>query len=177
MTLMPRSLFGRLVLVMAAGLFMAQLLSVALHLVERQRTMARTTSEEIAERVAAVYRALDSKTGSEREQLAALLSARNLTARIEPAGSTALTSSNESGAFPAILRDTLGPDVTMNVRAAPRLGVVALDLRLEFSDGNWLHVLGAAPQQMFGWPIHLLVQPGGDVPVAAWLVLVCSAGE
>ncbi len=156
MTLMPRSLFGRLVLVMAAGLFMAQLLSVALHLVERQRTMARTTSEEIAERVAAVYRALDSKTGSEREQLAALLSARNLTARIEPAGSTALTSSNESGAFPAILRATLGPDVTMNVRAAPRLGVVALDLRLEFSDGNWLHVLGAGPQQMFAWPIHLL---------------------
>lgn len=157
MTLLPHSLFGRLVLVMAAGLFMAQLLSVALHLVERQRTMARTTSEEIAERVAAVYRVLDNKTGSEREQLAALLSARNLTARIEPAGSTTLTNSHESGVFPAILRDTLGPDVTMNVRAAPRLGIVALDLRLEFSDGNWLHVLGAAPQQMFAWPIHLIV--------------------
>ena len=86
MTLLPRSLFGRLILVMTAGLLVAQLISVTLHLSERQRTVARTASEEIAERVAAVYRALDSQTGAQRGQLAALLSSRNLAASLEPAG-------------------------------------------------------------------------------------------
>ena len=71
---LPRTLFGRLVLVMTAGLLLAQSLGAVLHLSELRRTVGRTVSQELAQRVAAVYRAVDSQTGAERERLTKLLS-------------------------------------------------------------------------------------------------------
>ncbi|MDP3672404.1 MAG: ATP-binding protein [Telluria sp.] len=155
--LIPRSLFGRLVLVMTAGLLAAQLISVTLHLIERQRTAARSASEEIAERVAAIYRVLDSQAGSERAQLARLLTSTDLAAAIEPAGQVWSGASKESAAFMAILRQALRPGVLVEARSTPQLGVLALDLRLELTDGNWLHMRGAAAPYMFAWPTHLFV--------------------
>lgn len=157
MTLLPRSLFGRLILVMTTGLLVAQLISVTLHLSERQRTVARTASEEIAERVAAVYRALDSQTGAQRGQLASLLSSRNLAASLEPAGLQSTNGQAESPAFLSILRQALGPGVQVNARSVPQLGVLELDLRLQFSDGRWLHLRGGAPRALFAWPTHLFI--------------------
>lgn len=155
MRLLPRSLYGRLVLVMTAGLLTAQLISVTLHLVERQRTVARSASEEIAERIAAVYRAVDSQAGGERAHLALLLTAADLAASIEPAATRLATPANESAAFMAILRRALRPDILIEARSTPQPGVLALDLRLKLSDGNWLHMRGAAPPHMFAWPTHL----------------------
>ena len=157
MTLIPRSLFGRLVLLMTAGLFVAQMISVTLHLTERQRTVARSTSDEIAQRVASVYGALDSQTGAQREQLAALLSSKSLTSTIEAAGEERAPEADESVAFLGILRQALGPKVKVDARSMPQLGVVELDLRLKLSDGNWLHLRGGAPREMFLWPTHLFV--------------------
>lgn len=74
MAWLPRTLFGRLVLLMAAGLLLAQLLGAALHLSELRRTVGRTVSQELAQRITAVYHAIDSQTGAERERLARLLS-------------------------------------------------------------------------------------------------------
>jgi signal transduction histidine kinase len=153
--LIPRSLFGRLVLVMTAGLLSAQIISVTLHLVERQRTVARSASEEIAGRVAAIYRALDSQAGSARGQLALLLTSTDLAASIEPAGSDLSGDRKESAAFMTILRQALRPGVLVEARSTPQLGVLALDLRLKLTDGNWLHVRGAAAPHMFAWPTHL----------------------
>ncbi|MBI4742500.1 MAG: hypothetical protein HY777_13330 [Betaproteobacteria bacterium] len=157
MTLMPRSLFGRLILVMAAGLLVAQIVSVTLHLGERQRTMARTAAEEIAERVAAVYRVLDSQSASQRQPMAALLSSRNLAVSLEPAGLRESNEGEESSAFLTILRQALGPDVAVDVRSMPRLGVNALDVRLRLADGDWLYLRGSAPREMFLWPTHLFI--------------------
>jgi signal transduction histidine kinase len=155
--LMPRSLFGRLVLVMTAGLLVAQLISITLHLTERQRTVARTASEEIAQRIAAIYRALDSQTGAQREHLATLLSSASLAASVEPAGSAMAIDTDDSLAFLVILRQALGPDVQVDARSMPRLGVIALDLRLRLIDGEWLHMRGGAPRELFAWPTHLFI--------------------
>ncbi len=157
MTWMPRSLFGRLILVMAAGLLVAQIVSVTLHLGERQRTVARTASEELAERVAAVYRVLDSQRASQREPMAVLLSSRNLAVSLEPAGLLVSDEGKESSAFLTILRQALGSDVAVDARSLPRLGVNALDLRLGLSDGDWLRLRGSAPREMFLWPTHLFI--------------------
>ncbi len=157
MKAIPRSLFGRLVLVMAVGLFVAQMISVTLHLAERQRTLARSASEEISQRVASVYRALDSQTSPQREQLALLLSSTNLAASIEAAGDERLSEGNESVAFMSILRQALGPNVKVDARAMPQLGIVELDLRLKLSEGSWLHLKGGAPREVFSWPTHLFI--------------------
>jgi hypothetical protein len=61
MAWLPRTLFGRLVLLMAAGLLLAQLLGAALHLSELRRTVGRTVSQELAQRITAVYHAIDSQ--------------------------------------------------------------------------------------------------------------------
>ena len=69
MSLLPRSLFGRLALLMAGGLVLTQLIGATLHLTERQRTLGAVVSQEFAQRVAAVHRAIDSQPAGERAAL------------------------------------------------------------------------------------------------------------
>lgn len=66
MRLLPRSLFGRLVLLMASGLVLAQLIGAAMHLAERQRTIGTTVGHEFAQRVAAIHQTIDSHGDDEK---------------------------------------------------------------------------------------------------------------
>ncbi len=52
MRLLPRSLFGRLLLVLASGLILAQLLSAAINFAERDSVLGRASGMQPAQRIA-----------------------------------------------------------------------------------------------------------------------------
>lgn len=73
MRLLPRSLFGRLMLVLASGLIVAQLLSAAINLVERDSLLVRASGMQPAQRIADIVRLLDSLGPAERARIVAVL--------------------------------------------------------------------------------------------------------
>lgn len=70
---LPDTLFGRLVLVLAAGLMVAQGLSAFLNLAERDRLLAGSFGQQPAQRISDVVTLLDGMSAPERERLAAVL--------------------------------------------------------------------------------------------------------
>jgi signal transduction histidine kinase len=73
MRLFPRSLFGRLVLVLAGGLVVAQLLSALINFAERDRLMSRSSGMQTAQRIADIVRLLETLDAAERSRIVALL--------------------------------------------------------------------------------------------------------
>lgn len=67
--LMPRSLFGRLVLVLFGGLLVVQVLSTAFLLRDRGNTLFQLFQEDVVLRTENIVRLLDSATPKERERL------------------------------------------------------------------------------------------------------------
>ncbi|MGB0129264.1 MAG: ATP-binding protein [Rhodocyclaceae bacterium] len=73
MRLFPRSLFGRLVLVLAGGLVFAQLLSALINFAERDRLMSRSSGMQTAQRIADIVRLLETLEPDERARIVAVL--------------------------------------------------------------------------------------------------------
>ena len=69
MTLAPRSLFARMVLVLLAGLIVAQLLSFAVHWRERGEYMTRSMGMRSAARIADIIELLDTIEPAERAKI------------------------------------------------------------------------------------------------------------
>ena len=69
MRLLPRSLFGRLMLVLASGLIVAQLLSTAINLQERDSLLVRASGMQPAQRIADIVKLLDSLSPTERNRI------------------------------------------------------------------------------------------------------------
>jgi signal transduction histidine kinase len=67
--LLPGSLFGRTLLVLAAGLLLAQLSSAAIHLFDRGSSVYRLASRQIAARIGQAARILDRLPASERHKV------------------------------------------------------------------------------------------------------------
>ena len=75
MRLLPRSLFSRLVLVLMAGLIVAQVLSLAIHAHERGRMLAQASGMHSARRMADIVNVLEPLPAAERRKLVGVLSA------------------------------------------------------------------------------------------------------
>jgi signal transduction histidine kinase len=71
----PRSLFGRLVLVLLAGLAAAQLASAYLNVSERDRLLYRAGGMQLAQRIADISRLLDSLAPGERRRIVQVFNA------------------------------------------------------------------------------------------------------
>jgi len=152
--LLPRSLFGRLILLMAGGLILAQLIGAAMHMAERQRVIGTTINAEFAQRVAAVYRAIDNQPSSERSRLAQLLSSPRQQLSIE--SRSPITPENDSveNEFLQRVRQALGMTITLKPVITPRPGIFAFDLYLKLTAGDWLRIRGQAPQEIIASPLH-----------------------
>lgn len=72
MRLLPRSLFGRLVAVLLAGLVVAQLVTLYINASERDQLLLRSGGLHVAQRIADVANLLDSMAPAERQKVAAL---------------------------------------------------------------------------------------------------------
>ncbi|HET9580412.1 MAG TPA: hypothetical protein VFP44_21470, partial [Usitatibacter sp.] len=73
MSLVPRSLFGRLVVVLLLGLATAQLIGFAIHMQDRRELLAEASGMRAAQRIADIAKLLDSMPAADRARHAAVL--------------------------------------------------------------------------------------------------------
>lgn len=157
--LVPRSLFSRLVLVLLAGLIVAQLLSFAIHMHERGELLLRASGIQSAQRIADVVKLLESLSPPERRRIVNVLSAPPLLVSLDrsplaPPGGTA-ESSARAALFSSMLRRFLGDDWTVEVTVADDPPSSPFPMR---------GPMGAANREghppAFGPMMHSVVQPG-----------------
>ena len=122
--LLPQSLFGRLVAVLAVGLLVAQLLSAAINLAERESLLLTSGGMQQAHRIADVVKLLDSMGPSERERIVAVLNVPPLVLSLHDAPTASDAAAGDGAGPPArmyrtMLRTLLGDDREMRVETAP----------------------------------------------------------
>jgi len=116
--LLPRSLFGRLMLVLASGLIVAQLLSAAINLAERDSVLIRASGMQPAQRIADIVTLLDSLSPVERERIVVILNVPPLVVSLDrtPSSEDSMTSGGARAAmFSSVLRAALGDDRPIRV--------------------------------------------------------------
>jgi signal transduction histidine kinase len=179
---LPRTLFGRMLLLMSAGLVLAQAAGAVIFLVERQRSLGHTLSHEVAQRIAALHRTLDGLPAGEQSAVAASLSTPRLALKVEDAlppgadaGEGAGDPARDSG-FVQHLREDVRADTPMRFLELPQVGRFAFDVRLQLATGRWLAVQGQAPQEVFPWPWHLLLNLALMLLAVGALVAVAARG-
>jgi signal transduction histidine kinase len=131
MRLVPRTLFGRTLLVLAAGLLLAQAASVVLNLFDRASAVYRLTATQIAARIAQNARILNRLPPRDRHHVLTAVDGRHLRVylaeRFEPLGKGYAEHDPYEALFLEILRAQLGTPWPVNVeittasqpRAAP----------------------------------------------------------
>jgi signal transduction histidine kinase len=115
MRLLPQSLFGRLVLVLLAGLILAQLLSTAISLSERDQALFSYSDQQWAQRDAAAVALMDSVNPEEQQRIASILTTPRLFVSVSarpPAGGDA---DEQAADFQGMLQKLLGPDRQVRV--------------------------------------------------------------
>ncbi len=140
MRLVPQSLFGRLVLVLLAGLALAQLASAYINATERGQLLYRAGGMQLAQRIADIAKLLDSLAPAERRRIVEVFDAPPLAISLDRPQLAPADSRGE-------------PDV--------RLSVFAGLLRYALGDGLPVAVArraGAPPPLRVGPP------PGGFAP-------------
>jgi signal transduction histidine kinase len=117
MRLAPRTLFGRLMLVLASGLILAQLASVAINLQERDSVLARVSGMRPAQRIADLVKLLDSLGPAERARIAAVLNVPPISVELgrPPGPEPAATGGHHEVMFAAMLRSAIGDDRPIRV--------------------------------------------------------------
>jgi signal transduction histidine kinase len=115
--LLPSSLFGRLMLVLVSGLVVAQLLSAAINLAERDSALAQVGGMRSAQRIADTVKLLDSMAPPERARVAAVLSVPPLAIALDVPPPQTAGSGPQAAMFSAVLRNALGDDRPFEVTA------------------------------------------------------------
>ena len=117
---LPRSLFGRLVLVLLGGLVVAQLAAAYINLAERDRLLYRAGGMQLAQRIADVAKLLDSVAPQERRRIAAVFNAPPLAVSLDRAP-LAQTGDDEaqSSVFAGVLRFALGAEMPVRLIRRP----------------------------------------------------------
>ena len=142
MRLAPRTLFARMVLVLVAGLIVAQFLSLAVHWRERGEFMMRTAGVYSAERVAEIIKLLDATQASERARIVGVISSPPF--RISLAAADAGVESDpelagEAAQYEALLREALGAvyPIKVSVTEARRRGGPGPGYGMMHGYGKW----------------------------------------
>jgi signal transduction histidine kinase len=182
MSLLPRSLSGRLVLTFVSGIVLTMLVTFAAQLPEREAFVFRISSGRAAHRLADQLKLMDQLARPGREQLAQIATARGMRVRFDvPAPELLpLEPGSNAAAFRDLLSEELGAKwpVAVNVAAAqlppeaggsaPREGF-AFDVQARLSDGSWLGYAFQEPRRLPRWPMRVL---GSMLVVTGVLVLL-----
>ena len=122
MTLAPRSLFARMVLVLLAGLIVAQLLSFAVHWRERGEYMTRSMGMRSAARIADIIELLDTIEPAERAKIVNVFSSPPLRISLDapPLAPPAADPEKveQAAQFTATIRRTLDDNIALVVQVA-----------------------------------------------------------
>lgn len=120
---LPQSLFGRLMGVLAVGLMLAQLLSAAINVAERDQLLARSFGAQPAQRIADVVKLLDSLAPPERERVVAVLRVPPLVLSLQDKPAITALAEGRGLMFAARLRSAL--EDPRDVRVEMRAGFIA----------------------------------------------------
>jgi signal transduction histidine kinase len=162
---LPQTLFHRLLLVLAGGLVLAQLLSAGLGLAEREDVLQLAVGRQQAQRIADVVSLIDSLGPQERERVLSVLSVPPLVVTLhdDPAAAPAEAEAGNGGPHAmmveALLRASLGSEraILLQTDAAPgNVRIVGGDRAARPRDGGMMVGPGmmGAPGHMAGggWP-------------------------
>jgi len=112
MTILPRSLYGRLVLLLVVVLVTAQLLGLALHMHDRSELLREASGMQSARRIADIVRLLDSLQPAERRRIEAVLGTPQMRVEVDtPQGPLPLQSAEQRARallFAAFLQRSVG---------------------------------------------------------------------
>lgn len=161
MKLVPQSLFWRLALVLFAGLVTSQILSMSLHLNERERLMIISGGMQPAQRIVDTVQILDATPRAERDQLIKILDSPSYPVVLDDAPSSSLLNAgpptHEHGrAFLDFLRKELGSQREIVLAQADgdaslfRPEAMAMRHAAMHPGGPPLGEPGAGPAGMFG---------------------------
>lgn len=119
MRLLPKSLFGRLVLVLLGGLLLAQLATLYINITERDQLLYRAGGMRLAQQISDIVKLLDSLPAEERRRVAAVFNAPPLSVSLERPAIAQSAASSETdfqlSMFTTVLRYALGEDAKVNV--------------------------------------------------------------
>jgi signal transduction histidine kinase len=120
--LLPKSLFGRLVLVLLSGLILAQLATAYIGLSERDQLLYRAGGMRLAQQIADIVKLLDSLPPAERVKVAAVFNAPPLTVSLNRPAIREESATGESDfqrtMFASVLRSALGDQTKIAVTRA-----------------------------------------------------------
>ena len=119
MKLLPKSVFGRLVLVLLAGLLAAQIATIYINLSERDQLLYRTGGIRLAQQISDIVQLLDSLPPADRRRVAALFNSPPLTVTLDRPPIVEKEDSADAdfpaSMFKAMLRLSLGEDAKVSV--------------------------------------------------------------
>jgi signal transduction histidine kinase len=117
--LAPRSLFGRLILILLSGLILAQLATTYINLTERDQLLYRAGGMRLAQQISDIVKLLDSLPAAERRKVVAVFSAPPLTVSLDRPLVRSRDGTADSdfahSVFSTVLRFALGQDAQINV--------------------------------------------------------------
>ncbi len=176
---LPRTLFGRIVLLLTVGLIGAQVIGASIHLSERFRLLSSTISGEFTQQIAAVYRTINSQPESARASLVASLSMPRMQLALDANApdkrdAQAVQTSTTGLGFEQRLASVLGPGVRWQMIQAPEVGHFKFEVALELSNGQWLRINGAPPPEVFGQPWHAIIGLSFMLLVIVLLVIIVA---
>ena len=195
MRILPRSLFGRLVLLLLTGLILTQLLSAFILLRDRGQILYQSMRDDLITRTAGIVRLLESFPAQERLALLPLLSSREMQITLSDQPISTVNSNQSSTLAAEIIRNQLAnllpnnSDVrisTVDLTIQPRMppmhrqhmaGNVTMSgpwaymhglqnmarffqIQIRLQDGSWVRFERGLSEQLFSWPVRLLVVLG-----------------
>ncbi|TAN53385.1 MAG: HAMP domain-containing protein [Betaproteobacteria bacterium] len=123
MRLLPRSLFGRLVVVLLGGLVLAQLATAYLNFAERGELLYRAGGMRLAQQISDIVKLLDSLPPPERRRVVAVFNAPPLAVSLDraPLREEAVAGDSDfpRSMFATLLRYALGDEAKILIARAP----------------------------------------------------------
>jgi signal transduction histidine kinase len=187
MRLLPRSLFGRLTLVLLTGLTATLLLSAGVHLHDRGRVLYEAIHDEVIERTVGIVQLLDALSPDERRRLLPILNSDQISIGLADAPLDMPPTQTGSAGAELVRRQLgqrLGDSVELRVAVAgfvmhgpmhpramdpmagrqglgPMSGPHAMASRfvveVQLRDGSWVWFERRIPRELFDWPVQLLL--------------------
>lgn len=155
---LPRSLFSRLVLVLFAGLLIAQLAGFALHMHERGELLAQASGMQSAQRIADIVNLIDPMSAAERKTIEKVLNAPPLRLSLSrpplaPPAADADTAMRTT-MFGALLRRQLARDyeIAVDVMHSALLPEPGTGMGKGYGKMGWPDANGMAHGKMHGGP-------------------------
>lgn len=189
MRLLPKSLFGRLTLVLLTGLTATVLLSAGVQLRDRGQILYKAIHSDVIERTVGIVQLLDALPATERRRLLPLLSSPQVRVGLADAPLDAPLGDARSPGADLVdrqLRERLGQGAEIRVALAgfvmggpmghhPMMGMgrtaaamlhgehamaSRFVVQVRLRDGSWVWFVRRVPPELFDWPVQMLLTLG-----------------